>query len=227
MVSAFLLALGLGLPVAPTAAAPALVETLAVAAPTLDRRVLELGLRAASCASRRGLLPRADTLTVIDYSLPSTVPRLWVLDLAGRALLHEELVAHGRGTGENYAAHFSNESGSHRSSLGLYAALEPYAGSHGLSLRLQGLEPGINDQAATRSIVMHGAHYVTAAFAAMHGRLGRSWGCPALSREAAPRVIEAIRGGTPLFVYYPDEAWLRGSRFLGACEASARERSAR
>jgi hypothetical protein len=224
---AVLLALGLAVPGAPAPDAPALADTLAIVAPTLDRRVLELALRAASCAERRGLLPGGDTLTVIDYSLPSTARRLWVLDLAGRALLHEELVAHGRGTGENYAAHFSNESGSHRSSLGLYATLEPYPGRHGLSLRLQGLEPGINDQAETRSIVMHGAPYVTSAFAGVHGRLGRSWGCPALSREAAPRVIEAIRGGTPLFVYFPDEAWLRDSRFLGACGAAGRERSAR
>jgi hypothetical protein len=203
---------------------------LANVAPSLDPRVLELALRASSCAERRGLLATSDTLTVIDYTRPSTEPRLWVLDLARRALLHEELVAHGRGTGDNHAQRFSNDPGSHQSSLGLFVTLDTYAGKHGRSLRLQGLEAGVNDRALERAIVMHGAQYVADAFAFLHGRLGRSWGCPALAIDVAQRVIDRIRGGSPLFAYYPDPQWLEGSSFLGSCSdaqpANARERGA-
>jgi hypothetical protein len=193
------------------------LEGLAAAVPALDRGVLGLALRAASCADRRGLLADADTLTVIDYSRPSTEPRLFVLDLAQRALLHQTLVAHGRGSGENLATRFSNRPGSLQSSLGLFVTLGTYAGRHGRSLRLLGLEAGVNDRAGERAIVMHGAGYVSAAFAALHGRLGRSLGCPALGLDVAPQVIDAIRGGSALFAYYPDPGWLAGSSFLGAC----------
>ena len=199
------------------------LEALAAAAPDLDRGVLQLALRAVSCASGRGLVPQPDTLTVIDYSRPSTVPRLYVLDLARRALLYEELVAHGRGSGENLATSFSNEPGSLQSSLGLFVTLGTYAGRHGTSLRLLGLEPGTNDRAEERALVVHGADYVSASFAALNGRLGRSFGCPALSQGAAPRVIDAIRNGTALFAYYPDPAWLRASPFLGSCGAGQPE----
>lgn len=192
-------------------------EDLASVAPDLDPRVLELALRAASCAERRGLLATPETLTVIDYTRPSTEPRLWVLDLARRALLHEELVAHGRGTGDNHAERFSNDPGSHQSSLGLFVTQGTYAGKHGRSLRLQGLEAGVNDRALERAIVMHGAAYVANAFASVHGRLGRSWGCPALAFDVAQRVIDRIRGGSPLFAYYPDSQWLADSEFLATC----------
>jgi hypothetical protein len=127
-------------------------------------------------------------------------------------------VAHGRGTGENEARRFSNEPGSHRSSLGLFVTRDTYVGRHGRSLRLLGLEPGVNDRALERAIVLHGADYVSEKFAALHGRLGRSFGCPALALEVAQRVIDVIRGGTPLFVWYPDHAWLARSPFLGTCE---------
>lgn len=199
------------------AADPRSLDSLAAAVPALDRGVLRLALRASACAERHGLLPDGDTLTVIDYSRPSSEPRLFVLDLAQRALRHQELVAHGRGSGEHLATSFSNQPGSLQSSLGLFVTLGTYVGRHGRSLRLLGLEPGFNDRAEERAIVMHGAEYVSAAFAALHGRLGRSLGCPALALDVAPRVIDAIRGGSPLFAYYPDSAWLRGSRFLGSC----------
>jgi L,D-transpeptidase catalytic domain len=200
-------------------------EVLAAAVPALDGAVLRLALRASSCADRRGLLLDADTLTVIDYSRPSTEPRLFVLDLAQRTLLHQALVAHGRGSGENFATSFSNQPGSLQSSLGLFVTLATYTGRHGPSLRLLGLEPGVNDHAEARAIVMHGASYVSEAFAALHGRIGRSLGCPALPLDIAPRVIDAIRGGSALFAYYPDPAWLGGSPFLGACSAGQPEAS--
>ena len=193
-------------------------EALAQAAPDLDPGVLQRALGAASCAERRGLLDDPDILTVIDYTRPSTEPRLFVLDVAAPALLHEELVAHGRGTGENEARRFSNEPGSLQSSLGLFVTRGTYVGRHGRSLKLLGLEPGVNDRALERAIVLHGAKYVSETFAGLHGRLGRSFGCPALSVEVAQRVIDVIRGGTPVFAWYPDRAWLASSTFLGACE---------
>jgi len=201
-------------------ASPSALPALAEAAPSLDRHVLALALRATACAARRGLVSDdADVLTVIDYSRPSTEPRLWLFDLAQRTLLRRELVAHGRGSGENRAIRFSNEPGSRATSLGLFVTGGTYEGRHGRSLRLTGLEPGVNDHAGDRAIVVHGADYVSPEFAALHGRLGRSWGCPALPRGVAQRVIDRIRGGTPVFAYYPDRGWLDHSTFLGSCPA--------
>ncbi len=205
---------------------PHLIDSLAAQAPALDRAVLELALRAAWCAGRSGRIRKPSILTVIDYSLPSTERRLWVLDLAGRRLLHEELVAHGRGSGENVASRFSNEPGSRQSSLGLFVTGNTYLGRHGRSLRLQGLEPGVNDRAFDRAVVVHAASYVNERFAARHGRIGRSWGCPALAPEVAPRVIDTIRGGSAVFAYHPQHDWLRASPFLATCPTSTARRTA-
>ena len=182
-----------------------------------SRRVLDLALNAASCATQSMDVKRPSLLTVIDYSLPSTQARLWVLDLARRRPVFRELVAHGRGSGEDRADRFSNDPGSHQSSLGLFLTGEVYTGSNGYSLRLDGLEPGVNDRARERAIVMHGAPYVSTAVARTMGRLGRSWGCPALRSGVAREVIDAIKGGSLVFVYYPDERWQQSSRFLGSC----------
>lgn len=200
---------------------PELVAALRAEAPALHAEVLGLALRAAACAERRGLLRAPETLTVIDYSRPSTEARLFVLDLARRRLLHQELVAHGRGSGDHLPTRFSNEAGTRMSSLGLFVTEDVYVGHHGRSLRLRGLEPGVNDRARERALVMHGADYVSPEFAARHGRLGRSWGCPALANAVAPQVIDRIRGGTPLFVYSPVPEWLERSAFLGACEGGS------
>lgn len=183
----------------------------------LRARVLELALRAYECGRRQGEFQRP-ILTVIDYSLPSTEPRLWVLDLArGRVLFHE-LVAHGQNSGENLASAFSNHPGSRQSSLGVFRADETYLGQHGHSLRLIGLEPGFNDRAEDRAVVVHGAAYVSRSFAAQHGRLGRSWGCPALPLGVHQRVIETIKDGSAVFAYYPDPTWMRRSSFLRCSE---------
>ncbi len=116
--------------------------------------------------------------------------------------------------GDTYAAAFSNQPGSRRSSLGLFRTADTYVGEHGQSLRLSGLEPGVNDRAMERAIVMHGASYVSRAVIAARGGLGRSWGCPALERGVDRRVIERIKGGSAVFAYYPESHWLRTSRFL-------------
>jgi L,D-transpeptidase-like protein len=208
-------------------AAPALPATLAGAlssaswAPanigTLQRPVFDLALGAAACAVRSGSIPDLATLTVIDYSRPSTEKRLWVFDLRTRALLYEELVAHGRGSGDNVATSFSNQAESHQSSLGLFRTEDTYVGKNGYSLRLRGLDAGFNDRAFDRAIVMHGAPYVSDTFARAQGRLGRSWGCPALREGIAREVIDTVKGRGLVFAYYPDPAWLAESKYLGDC----------
>ena len=128
---------------------------------SLDRNVLRLALNAAACAREVGAVSADRLLTVIDYSKASTQPRLWVLDLEREQVLFEELVAHGRGSGDNFATRFSNAEGSHQTSLGLFRTADTYVGTNGYSLRLDGLEAGINDRARERAIVMHGAPYVS------------------------------------------------------------------
>ena len=167
----------------------------------LSPKVLIAALDAVETARARGISGRDDLLTVIDYSLPSTKPRLWVLDLTSGKVLFHELVAHGSGSGDNYATRFSNLPDSHQSSLGLYLTAGTYTGGNGYSLKLRGLDAGVNDLAESRYIVMHGAWYVSAEHARSHGRIGRSWGCPALPKEKAEPVIDTIRDGSFLFVY--------------------------
>ena len=141
-------------------------------------------------------------LTVIDYQLPSSKPRFWVIDLIQKKILYQEYVAHGRNTGMKFAKKFSNTQNSKQTSLGVFRTLGTYLGKHGYSLRLQGLQKGVNDNAFKRAIVMHGADYVSESFLKKHGRLGRSWGCPALDRRVSKKIIETIKGGTYLFAYY-------------------------
>jgi len=148
-----------------------------------------------------GLVTNPRLLTIIDYSRPSTEARLWVLDLTLGKVLHRELVAHGRGSGDNVATKFSNSDGSHMSSLGLFVTDQSYRGQNGYSLRLRGLDPGVNDHAFARAIVIHGAPYVSAAIAAQLGRLGRSWGCPAVRTEVARTLIDLIKDGTVVYAY--------------------------
>jgi len=186
----------------------------------LNTNVFDLALAAASCAVHSGAVNDPATLTVIDYSLPSTAKRLWVYDLRAHELLYEELVAHGQGSGNDVPTMFSNEDDTHRSSLGLFATDDTYVGKNGYSLRLNGLEPGFNDRARDRAIVMHGAPYVSDSFVRSQGRLGRSWGCPALREGIIREVIDHVKGGGLLFVYYPDQKWLNASKFLGSCAAA-------
>jgi hypothetical protein len=130
-------------------------------------------------------------------------------------------VAHGSGSGQNMATAFSNEPDTHQSSLGLYRTEDSYVGRNGYSLRLRGLDDGFNDRAYERAIVMHGAPYVNEDLIRRQGRLGRSWGCPALREGIAREVIDTVKGHGLLFAYYPDREWLQSSKFLGDCGSSA------
>ena len=187
----------------------------------IDRDVFQLALSAATCAVRSGDVTDLQTLTVIDYSRPSTAKRLWVFDLRERSLLYEELVAHGSGSGIDMATAFSNEPESHQSSLGLFRTDTSYMGRNGYSLRLHGLEEGFNDMAYERAIVMHGAPYVSEDAIKQQGRLGRSWGCPALRTGVAREVIDTVKGNGLVFAYYPDAKWLKSSKYLGDCSTSS------
>ena len=151
-------------------------------------------------------------LTVVDFDLPSTQKRLWVLDLGKHEILFHTLVAHGHNSGENEATSFSNTDASNMSSLGFYATGGEYEGKHGRSLRLEGLDEGFNTNAAARSVVMHGADYVSEDFIKQNGRLGRSLGCPALPMELKDQIIDAVTAGTCLFVNKSDAGY--NSRYL-------------
>jgi hypothetical protein len=192
--------------------APSL-STIQAQVPLASHDAVEAGIEAWRHAVDAGAVSRP-VLTVIDYSRPSTEPRLFVIDVASSRVLFRERVAHGRGSGENATERFSNLPQSHMTSLGVFRAGDAYAGAHGPSLRLDGLEPGFNDRAHERAIVLHGADYVSAAMIASQGRLGRSWGCPAVRPAVAKALIDAIRDGSLLVAYYPDADWLRRSAFL-------------
>nr|WP_300315735.1 murein L,D-transpeptidase catalytic domain family protein [Halomonas sp.] len=197
-------------PLSPSAAdANHLTRTLTQLAPTANPEVLKLAAQALSCAD-----PNAQRLAIIDFSLPSTEPRLWVFDLAQSRLIFHELVSHGRGSGDTVASNFSNTPDSYQSSLGLFRTMNSYEGSNGYSLRLEGLEPGVNDNAFERAIVIHGADYVSEDFIEQTGRIGRSHGCPAVRSEIAIPLIDSIKDSQYLFTYYPDPAWLASSKFL-------------
>lgn len=177
--------------------------------------VFDFALRGMMRLEEEGKINEAKRyLTIIDFSKPSTSKRLWVVDLELEKVLFHCLVAHGRNTGENWATSFSNTPQSYQSSLGFYVTGSTYNGKHGLSLYLEGMEAGINDNARERAIVMHGADYVSESFVERFGRLGRSHGCPAVSMEIHQQIIDAISGGTCMFIWYPDAGYLHGSGYL-------------
>ncbi len=153
-------------------------------------------------------------ITIIDFTLPSTQKRMYVLDIKAKKLLFHSVVSHGRNSGEKFATAFSNKHGSFQSSLGFYYASETYFGGNGFSLRLDGLEKGINDQARPRAIVVHGADYCSADIIKSTGRLGRSYGCPALPRELAKPIINTIKGGSLMFIYADNKDYLAATKVI-------------
>ncbi|REH00377.1 murein L,D-transpeptidase catalytic domain family protein [Flavobacterium aquicola] len=146
---------------------------------------------------------KSNILTLVDFSLSSNVKRLWIIDLSSNMVLFQSLVAHGRNTGDEFATNFSNTPESFKSSLGFYVTGEVYNGKHGISLKLDGLEKGMNDNARDRAVVIHGADYVSDSFIKNHKRLGRSQGCPAVPVQFASEIITMIKGQTCLYIYHP------------------------
>ncbi len=161
----------------------------------------------------KGLVQK-DILTLVDFSLSSNSKRLWVIDLATNTILFHSLVAHGRNTGDEFATSFSNQAESYKSSLGFYATGEVYKGKHGTSLRLDGLEKSVNDNARERAVVIHGANYVSDFFIKGNKRLGRSQGCPALPVEMAEKIINVIKNKSCLFIYHPTSRYQSVSKLI-------------
>lgn len=157
---------------------------------------------------------KKDIITLIDFSLSSNAKRLWIIDMATQTVLYNTLVAHGRNSGDEFATTFSNASSSNKSSLGFYATGEIYRGKHGESLRLDGLENGINSNARSRAVVMHAADYVSDNFIKAHKRLGRSQGCPALPAKLNKEVINLIKDKSCLFIYHPSRNYIAASKLL-------------
>ncbi len=155
-------------------------------------------------------------LTIVDFSQPSTHKRLYVVDLAKKKLLFNTYVAHGQKSGDLVARQFSNTQSSFQTSLGFYKTLNTYMGKHGLSLQLQGLEKGFNDNVYNRNIVLHGADYACEEFIRKNGRLGRSQGCPAVPYAESKGIIQAVKGGSCLFVYAPNSDYLKRSAYLSS-----------
>lgn len=179
----------------------------------LDPLVFESAYRGYLQLKAAGKLEK-DILSVCDFSLSANVSRLWIIDLKENKVLYNTYVAHGQGSGEEFASSFSNRENSHQSSLGFYVTGETYQGAHGISLRLHGMDNRYNDAALDRGIVLHGAHYVCDDFIRSNKRLGRSWGCPAVANALAPEIIDMVKEGSCLFLYYPDKKYLSSSYWL-------------
>lgn len=189
------------------------VQHLSKKAPELNKKVLTLALTAYKKAAAKGSVKKP-VLTVIDYSLPSSKQRMWIFDLSKERLLYNTYVAHGMNSGMNTPHHFSNRPSSKETSLGTYVTRGTYFGHKGLSLNLQGMERGFNDNAYSRRVVIHGAWYVEPDFIKKTGRAGRSWGCPSIAETLAKPVINTIKGGSVVFAYYPDKNYLSHSGYL-------------
>lgn len=175
----------------------------------LNRRAFELAV-----GGMRYVPKPRPLLLVADMAQPSTNKRLYVIDMAKRLLLFQTYVAHGQGSGTLRPRQFSNAASSRQSSLGFYRTMGRYWGKHGLSLKLKGLETGINDKVFTRNIVLHGADYVCEDTIRHTGMLGRSQGCPAVPNALCTPIIDAVEGGATLFVYFPDRTYLSQSAFV-------------
>jgi hypothetical protein len=189
------------------------VELIAQLAPKIRPSVIEEAVSAMQCARNHGIGVNASRVAIIDYTISSRERRMWVVDLEAKKLLFKEHVAHGQKSGHDIPTVFSDRNGSHQTSLGLFLTDATYQGSNGYSLKLHGLSKGFNESAMRRLIVMHGAAYVDPRAARRIGRLGRSWGCPAVRVEIAKPMIDALKDGNFIYAHGP------GTATLSQCEA--------
>ena len=202
-------------PVSIEASSMNVYTALNLASLQLSKDIFSLAIKGLKKLEDEGKLNNPNIITIADYSQSSSKKRLYVIDLIIGKLLFNTYVAHGRNTGEEFAKSFSNEEGSLKSSLGFYITEHPIVGSHtGYALMINGVEKGINDNAAKRAIIIHSADYATETFIRKHGRLGRSFGCPVLPPDMNKPIIESIKGGTCLFIYHPDNQYISGSSLL-------------
>jgi hypothetical protein len=180
----------------------------------LPKIAFSLAMKGFSKLRDMGMIGADSIITIIDFSKSSKQKRLYVIDLKNLDVVFNTVVAHGRNSGGEYARSFSNKPSSNKSSLGFYITEGTYNGGNGYSLKLQGAENGINDKALARAIVMHGADYANEDFIGSKGYLGRSFGCPAVPQKYHKKIIDTIKDGNCLFVYYPDQAYLKKSKLL-------------
>ena len=174
----------------------------------LSKEAFEYAYRGYEYLLEKKMITQPGYLTICDFSQSSKQKRLYVIDLANDSLVMNTYVAHGHNSGGEYATRFSNKPSSKQSSLGFYVTKNTYRGENGLSLRMEGLEPGFNDRAYRRAIVMHGAGYIG------DGSAGRSYGCPAVPLKESKTIINTIKNGTCLFIYHPETKYLQSSRIL-------------
>jgi len=180
----------------------------------LNIEILRKALKGYLKLSNKNEIDIPEILSIIDFSLSANKKRLFIIDIKNQKLLFKELVAHGTKTGIEYAKYFSNKRYSNQSSLGFYVTGHTYEGRNGFSLKLHGKENAFNSNAFERGVVIHGANYVSEKFIKSNGRLGRSFGCPAVSAEKNKAIINTIKNGTCFFIFYPDKNYLKYSDFL-------------
>ncbi len=186
----------------------------------LAKEAFDYAMKGLDIMKAVGKVENYNVISIVDFSKASSQKRLYVLDLKNQKVLFNTYVAHGMNSGKEYAQNFSNDPSSDKSSLGFYETLGTYNGEHGYSLKLEGLEKGINDNANRRNIVIHGAEYVGASMVRSHGYIGRSWGCPAIPPALQVPIIQKIKNGTCLFIYSPDKDYLNHSEILKQATAS-------
>lgn len=163
---------------------------------------------------KKRIIKRSELLTICDFSQSSAKKRLYIVDLEKNEIVLNTYVAHGKNSGGQFATKFSNKTSSHQSSLGFYLTKNTYYGEHGLSLKVTGLEPGFNDKAMQRAIVVHGAEYIDESWLTRNNHMGRSFGCPAVPDDESDFIINTIKNGTCLFIYHPSTKYLKGSKLL-------------
>ncbi|MEO6731050.1 MAG: murein L,D-transpeptidase catalytic domain family protein [Ferruginibacter sp.] len=193
-----------------------LYDSLRLGSLGLGRQVFDYAMQGFNFMKQMGTLGNDQIISIVDFSKPSSQKRLFVIDLKNYKILFNTYVAHGMQSGKEFASRFSNTPESNKSSLGFYETLGTYMGGNGYSMRLQGIEPGINDNANKRDIVMHGAGYVNESFIHSRGYIGRSWGCPAVSQRLHKPIIDKIKNGSCLFIFSPDRNYLSHSRILNS-----------
>lgn len=180
----------------------------------LSKEAFEYAWKGYEQLLKKNMIRRSNYLTICDFSQSSKKKRLYIIDVDNSKLVTNTYVAHGKNSGAEFANSFSNKPESLQSSLGFYITDNTYIGKHGLSLRINGVDPGFNDKALMRTIVIHGADYVNESRVQQGGYMGRSWGCPAVPKKEATDIITTIKNGTCLFIYHPGKNYLLGSKIL-------------
>lgn len=194
--------------------ATSLYDSLRLNLMGLSRQAFEYAIQGLDYLAQNGKIDNDKLISIVDFSQPSSRKRLFVIDLVKEKVVFNTFVAHGVNSGTANAVHFSNRPESNESSLGFYETRDTYMGGNGYSLRLKGLESGINDNALSRDIVVHGAAYVNERLAQTQGYIGRSWGCPAIPENLHKPIIDKIKNGTCLFIYSMDTNYLKRSKIL-------------